>query len=188
MPKPYDHSVSNVSAVIFLYAAQSETREVAHTRRRTTFRNSRSLGVVASRRRSTATTPSHYLASRAGPTQRFRASQFYDSRGRPSRARRLARHGRQGARAGARPVLRARPLRRHGPVSVPVGRRVPRQCVLLSYPRFRMRTRTASRRACAVFASTRADARNASRPWPGRDRSRDVIFPVSYTHLTLPTN
>ena len=41
--RSYDHSVSNVSAVIFLYAAQSETREVAHTRRRTTFRNSRSF-------------------------------------------------------------------------------------------------------------------------------------------------
>ena len=127
----------------------------AHTRRehprdkQSIFRNSRSSGVVASRRRSTATSPSHYLASRAGPTHRFHASQVDDSRGRPSRARRLARHGRQGARAGARPV-RARPFRRD------VGRRVPRQCVLLWYPRFRVRTRTASRRACAVFASTRA--------------------------------
>lgn len=146
--------------MIFLYAAQSETRG-AHTssnnpeRKAPIFRNSRSSGVVASRRRSTATSPSHYLASRAGPTHRFRASQVDDSRGRPSRARRLARHGRQGARAGARPV-RARPFRRYGPVPVPVGRRVPRQCVLLSYPRFRVRTRVVSRRACAVSASTRA--------------------------------
>jgi len=140
-------------------------KRAAHTRRRRSnnperrapiFRNSRSSsGVVASRRRSTATSPSHYLASRAGPTHRFRASQVDDSRGRPSRARRLARHGRQGARAGARPV-RAQPFRRYGPVPVPVGRRVPRQCVLLSYPRFRVRTRGVSRRARAVSASTRA--------------------------------
>ena len=46
-------------------------------------------------------------------------------------------------------------------VSVPVGRRVPRQCVLLSYPRFRMRTRAA--RVETSVCCLRLDARGRSK-------------------------